>query len=152
MLYIIIVSGFATGLQSILQDMPKPMAPIDGKPFLAYLLDYLAAQGITKVIFSVHHLREKIQDYFGDQYQNINISYAIEDEPLGTGGAIMHSLTLHPTNEPTFVLNGDTFVKLDYQTMYERHLQQNKALTMALRVVDDCMRYGKVIVEQQTIT
>lgn len=148
---IILVGGLGTRLRSVLQDVPKPMAPIEGKPFLAYLLDYLRGQGITKVIFSVHYLREKIQDYFQNRYLDIDINYATEIEPLGTGGAIVNTLNSHALSEPVFVLNGDTFVKVDYQAMYLRHMQQNSGLSMALRAVDDCARYGKVVVEQNRV-
>lgn len=149
---IILVGGLGTRLRSVLNDVPKPMAPINSKPFLAYLLDYLQGQGVTKVIFSVHYLREKIQEYFHHRYLDIDIEYAVEAEPLGTGGAILNALSINQSCEPIFILNGDTFVKVDYKSMYERHLQQNSAITMALRVVDDCSRYGKVLVDQQIVT
>lgn len=149
---IILVGGLGTRLRSVLHDVPKPMAPIDSKPFLAYLLDYLHGQGITKIIFSVHYLREKIQSYFGDHYHGMDISYAIEAEPLGTGGAILNALSVNENPEPVFILNGDTFVKVDYKSMYERHLQSSGDFTMALRAVNDCSRYGKVVVEQNIVT
>lgn len=149
---IILVGGLGTRLRSVLHDVPKPMAPINAKPFLAYLLDYLQGQGVTKVIFSVHYLREKIQAYFHDRYLNIDIDYAVEADPLGTGGAILNALSTNQSHEPIFIINGDTFVKVDYKAMYERHLQQNSAMSMALRVVDDCSRYGKVVVEQNIVT
>ncbi|HVE43530.1 MAG TPA: nucleotidyltransferase family protein [Gammaproteobacteria bacterium] len=149
---IILLGGFGTRLQSVLTDLPKPMAPIQGKPFLSYLLDYLQAQGFDSVIFSVHHLYEKIQSYFGNQYQRMHIEYAIEEKPLGTGGAIAHSLRFLSTEEPVFVLNGDTFLRLDYQKMYEQHLKYMPSLSMALRAVDVVSRYGKVLVENHRVT
>lgn len=148
---IILVGGFGTRLRSILPDVPKPMAPVHDKPFLAHLLQYLKKEGIKSVIFSVHYLREKIQAYFQDHYEGIEIFYAEEDEPLGTGGAIVNSLNMFETEEPIFVLNGDTFVKLDYQAMYEQHQNQKSSLTMALRFIEDCERYGKVITDEGVI-
>lgn len=149
---IILVGGFGTRLRSVLPDVPKPMAPIlADKPFLAYLLDYLQQQGIRQVIFSVHYRREKIQDYFKAQYRDISIEYAIEDEPLGTGGAIVYALSTQFMHEPVFVLNGDTFVKLDYRAMYAAHEQSNAQLSMALREVSDCVRYGKVVTNANSI-
>lgn len=142
---IILLGGFGTRLRSVLPDVPKPMAPVNGKPFLVYLLDYLKSQGITSVVFSVHYLREKIQSYFGHEYAGMPIAYAIEDEPLGTGGAISHSLAWIDSADPVFVLNGDTFVEVDYRAMFS--LGKRDRLTMALRVVDDCRRYGKVVLE-----
>jgi D-glycero-alpha-D-manno-heptose 1-phosphate guanylyltransferase len=148
---IILAGGFGTRLRAALADVPKPMAPIGGKPFLAYLLDYLLGQGVTRVVLSVHYLREQIQDYFQSQYRGIEIHYAVEDEPLGTGGAILHSLReLAPL--PTFVLNGDTFLKLDYRAMYQQHEAGQPLMTMALRKLIDCSRYGVVEVTEQCVT
>jgi D-glycero-alpha-D-manno-heptose 1-phosphate guanylyltransferase len=149
---IILVGGFGTRLRTLLPDVPKPMAPIDDKPFLAHLLLYLKTQGITSIIFSVHYQREQIQHYFQSHYAGMDIAYAEEDEPLGTGGAIVNSLSLLlKTNEPVFVLNGDTFVKLDYQAMVTQHLQHHSPFTMALRSVADCSRYGNVVIENNRV-
>lgn len=144
---IILAGGFGTRLRSVIADVPKPMAPIHGKPFLAYLIDYLITQGITDVVLSVHYLREQIQAYFKSEYSGINVSYVVEDEPLGTGGAIMKSLRMVKPNKPTFVLNGDTFLKLNYQAMYARHMDAQANASMALRTVPDCSRYGVVCIE-----
>jgi len=145
---IILAGGLGTRLRSVLTDVPKPMAPIHGKPFLAYLIGYLKSQGITEIILSVHYLREQIQDYFKSSYQGVSIRYAIEEEPLGTGGAILHALKLVDPSQPVFVLNGDTFVKLNYQAMYQ---EKNNLMAMALRNVPDCSRYGVVRVENQKV-
>lgn len=144
---IILAGGFGTRLRSVVADVPKPMAPIHGKPFLAYLMDYLKAQGITSIVLSVHYLREQIQAYFKSSYQGISIAYAIEDEPLGTGGAMIKSLSMIDAAKPVFVLNGDTFLKLDYQLMYASQINTNANLTIALRLVADCSRYGVVLTE-----
>ena len=149
---IILAGGFGTRLRSAIADVPKPMAPIGDKPFLAYLLDYLKAQGITRVVLSVHYLREQIQNYFQYDYRGITIRYAVEDQPLGTGGAIVHSMKMLDKDEPTFVLNGDTFLKLDYQHMFDQHQIETPLITMALRKVADCSRYGIVQVDQNVVT
>lgn len=149
---IILAGGFGTRLKSVLANTPKPMAPIGDKPFLARLLDYLQQQGVADVILSLHYLKEQFQNYFGAVYAGMPIQYVIEEAPLGTGGAIAHALTSAQIDEPCFVLNGDTFVKLDYQAMFEQHLQSTADVTMALRTVDDCSRYGSVIVQGDNIT
>lgn len=149
---IVLVGGFGTRLRSIITDLPKPMAPIQDKPFLAHLLIYLKRQGITKVIFPVHYLGEKISDYFQTNFAGIAIQYVYEKQALGTGGAIVNALTsLQNQQEPFFVLNGDTFVQLDYHAMYLQHLNEKTQITMALREVDDCFRYGKVITEENKV-
>jgi D-glycero-alpha-D-manno-heptose 1-phosphate guanylyltransferase len=149
---IILAGGFGTRLRSVLSDVPKPMAPVQGKPFLAHLITYLQTQGVTDVILSVHYLREQIESYFCDSYQGVNIQYAVEDEPLGTGGAIKHALTLVKTADPIFVLNGDTFLKMNYQAMLKQHQQASPTLTMALRKIADCSRYGVVMTENSNVT
>ena len=148
---IILAGGFGTRLRTVLPDLPKPMAPIQDQPFLAYLLLYLKSQGISHVILPVHYMAEKIMSYFQAQYAGISIQYVEEDQPLGTGGAMMNALTTYAHAKPLFVLNGDTFVKLDYQAMYAQHVNAGARLTMALRHVDDCSRYGKVMTDEQHI-
>ena len=89
---IILAGGFGTRLQSVVKDLPKPMADISGKPFLEYLLREVSRQGIEKVILSVGYKWEAIKNYLGDSFQNISIQYSIEDQPLGTGGAILKTV------------------------------------------------------------
>lgn len=148
---IILVGGFGTRLQSVVPDVPKPMAPIQDKPFLAYLLDMLHAQGVRHVIFSVHYLREIIEQYFKNQYRDITIHYAVESTPLGTGGAMKHAMQYVNPAQPVWVLNGDTYVEFDAQAMWSAHQAHAASLTMALRQVSDCARYGKVVVHEETI-
>ena len=93
---IILAGGFGTRLQSVVKDVPKPMADIAGAPFLAHLLSHLKNFGITEAVISVGYLQEKIIEYFGNSYLGIKLSYATEDEPLGTGGAIVNSLKYKP--------------------------------------------------------
>lgn len=139
---IILAGGFGTRLRSVVSDVPKPLAPIAGRPFLAWLIDSLAAQGVTSVTLSVHHEWEKIRDYFAVHPARIPLDYAVEDKPLGTGGAIAFALKNTPKNERVLVLNGDTFVTLDYQKLYAH----GTGLTLALREVTDTGRYGEVVV------
>jgi len=149
---IILAGGFGTRLRSVIADVPKPMAPINGKPFLAYLIDYLKSQGVTKVILSVHYLREKIQDYFQECYEGLSIQYVLEDEPLGTGGAILNALQCIDSDEPLFVLNGDTFLRMDYKKMLAQHHKNSPNISMALRKIADCSRYGVVHVDAGCVT
>lgn len=148
---IILAGGFGTRLQSVVKDIPKPMAPVHDKPFLAYLLDYLKSQGIIRVILSVHYLREQIEAFFGDHYQGIELSYAVEQQPLGTGGAIVNAFQFIDHAQPVFVLNGDTYLKLDYQAMLMQHRETSPVLTMALRKIQDCSRYGVVTLREYEV-
>ncbi len=139
-------------MRSVVADIPKPMAPIAGRPFLAWLLDTLIAHGVDEAVLSVHYKYEVIQGYFGDKYRNIRISYAIEEEPLGTGGAIVNSIDILCPKRPVLVLNGDSMVMVNHRLMYERHCAHDKPLTIALRHVPDCRRYGKVTTDNGEIT
>lgn len=148
---IILAGGKGTRLRAAVPDLPKPMAPIGDKPFLAYLLHYLQTQGIKQVVLSIGYLHEKISDYFQHAYQGMSIQYVHETEALGTGGAILHAFNHMNTQEPVFILNGDTFVKMDYRAMHAHHVAQQAQFTMALRQVDDAGRYGKVVVQQERV-
>ena len=106
---IILAGGFGTRLQSLVSDVPKPMASVGGRPFLAYLLDYLINQGIARVILALGYKHQAIIDYFGKRYRSLDLTYLIEESPLGTGGALQKALAV--TDEgPILALNGDTFL------------------------------------------
>ncbi len=152
MIAIVLVGGFGTRLQSVVPDLPKPMAPIENKPFLAYLLHYLQQHGVNEVIFPIHYLGEKISEFFANQYRGMKIHYIAEEQPLGTGGAIVNALQLVTTSDPVFVLNGDTFVKLDYELMLNQHRQTQAQFTIGLRAVADCTRYGSVLTQNNIVT
>ena len=91
---IVLVGGKGTRLRSVVSDVPKPMAPVKDKPFLEYLLNELIDQGISKVVLAVGYKAEIIIEYFGNRYKNIEIEYSIEENSLGTGGAIKKALEL----------------------------------------------------------
>ncbi|EGK8096211.1 NTP transferase domain-containing protein [Campylobacter lari] len=139
---IILAGGLGTRLQSVIKDVPKPMAPINGKPFLEYLLQYLQKQGIKEVILSVSYKYELIQEYFKDKFENINIIYNIEKELLGTGGAIKDALKF--VKNETFVLNGDTFFDIDLNKLF---LNGSK-ICIALKQMRDFDRYGAIEIDK----
>jgi len=143
---IILAGGFGTRLQSVVSNVPKPMAPIGDKPFLAILLDDLEQQGFSHVVLAVHHLKEKIIDYFSDYDTNLHISYAIEKRPLGTGGAIVNALQHVDFKKPIFVINGDTFVELNYTLMLKQYMTETADFCMAVHEKQNCSRYGTVII------
>lgn len=145
---IILAGGFGTRLQGVIKDLPKPMAPIHNRPFLTYILDNLAVAGCEHVVLSTGYLHEKIEEYFGKNYGKLQISYAQEKEPLGTGGAIRYALTFCQTDE-VLVLNGDTIFKVDWSKFIQFHQQKNALLSIVLRQVDDVARYGSVTIDAQ---
>ncbi|MBV8523989.1 MAG: nucleotidyltransferase family protein [Acetobacteraceae bacterium] len=142
---IILAGGLGTRLRSRVANTPKPMALVAGRPFLEWLLQGLAGQGFSRVILAVSYLREQVMSHFGSHWGGINISYAVEPEPLGTGGAIRHALAAVVTTGPVFVFNGDTIAPFDSAEMLAAH--RPGGVTMALVGAPDCTRYGAVEVE-----
>ncbi len=140
---IILAGGFGTRLQSVVNDVPKPMAPINGKPFLDYQLHYLKHYGIKKVIFSLGYLAEKIQHHFKNSFNGIELVYVVEEHPLGTGGAIRLAIE-QCTEEEVIVINGDSFFNLDLNSFYQLHRLHASQISLALRSVDNASRYGTI--------
>lgn len=145
---IILAGGFGTRLQHILPDVPKPMAPINGHPFLKYLLFYCKQQGMNKIILSIGYKHEQIVSYFGKSYADMLIEYVIEDKPLGTGGAIKKSLQACSADDYVVILNGDTFFPIDMKEMMHQHLQTKAALSIALKPMQYFERYGSVLIDE----
>lgn len=142
---IVLAGGFGTRLQGVVKDLPKPMAPINGKPFLTYILDYLIGYGYSKVILSVGYLHEKIEEYFGNQYKTLQIDYAVETEPLGTGGGIAFAMS-KCTTDNVLVINGDTLFKVDLNAFEKFFLEKECFLSIVLREVPEVSRYGSVTI------
>jgi D-glycero-alpha-D-manno-heptose 1-phosphate guanylyltransferase len=142
---IILAGGMGTRLAARLDGVPKPMAPVAGRPFLEILLSQLGRAGCTRVILSVGHLHEVIEHHFGVHFRGIRIDYAIEQTPLGTGGAIRAALG-HAREKSILVLNGDTFLDVDYTGMLHFHEQQTAPLTIAVTHCANVARYGGVAV------
>src|SRR3989344_9594340 len=108
---IILAGGLGTRLQSVVKDLPKPMADVNGRPFLAYLMDYWIKQGVKRFILSVGYKSEIIRDYFGDEYNGVSVAYSIEKKPLGTGGGLLLALKQLNSRGDFFGFNGGTFFK-----------------------------------------
>jgi D-glycero-alpha-D-manno-heptose 1-phosphate guanylyltransferase len=136
---IILAGGFGTRLKEVISDIPKPMAPVNGKPFLAWILLYLKKYGIEKVTFSTGHLSEKIEEYFGSEYDGIKIVYAHEKTPMGTGGGI--KLAVQKSQSHTLlVLNGDSFFDVDINEFYAKHRWNGSDFSIAMRKVNNAAR------------
>lgn len=148
---IILAGGLGTRLSAVVKDLPKPMAPINTRPFLAYLLDYLESFGINRVILSVGYKHEAITDYFATQYKSIELVYAVENEPLGTGGGIANALK-YAQSEEAFLLNGDTFFNVNLNDLAQFHAENKAELSLSLKPMSDFDRYGSVITTNGRIT
>ncbi len=147
---IVLAGGLGTRLASRLDGVPKAMARVAGRPFLEILLTQLQRAGCTRIVLSVGHLHTAIQQHFGGAFNGVQIVYAIENVPLGTGGAIR--LALKQAEEPAvLVLNGDTFLDADYADMMRFHFEQRSEATIAIVHRPDISRYGGVAVEKKHI-
>lgn len=131
-----------TRLRQAVPDLPKPMAPVAGRPFLCFVLDDLAAQGVGRCVLSVGYRREAVMDYFSGGYRGMELVYSVEERPLKTGGAIRQALSL--CKEEPFVLNGDTFFPVSLAEMAAYHERKGARLTVALKKMERFDRYGEV--------
>ena len=129
---IILAGGLGTRLRAAVPDVPKPMAPIAGRPFLAWLIEYWVALGGQRLILSVGYKHEAIRKYFGDAWGGCPVRYAIESQPLGTGGGLLLALTQLTPRAATLVLNGDTFFDVSLAALRDAHGQHKAAITLAL--------------------
>jgi len=142
---IILAGGLGTRLKKVVQDLPKPLALIRGRPFLEYQMDFWISQGVTKFILSVGYLKQTIIDHFGDSYLTASIDYIVEDEPLGTGGALL--LASQGLKETFLLLNGDTFFEVDLNNLITFHKKQQSELTLSLFKSNQLGRYMGVDLE-----
>ena len=140
---VILAGGLGTRLKDTIGEIPKPMAPVNGRPFLEYLLDYLDHFLVHHAVLSVGYKSEMIKDHFKDQYKNVKIEYAYEDKPLGTGGGIVNALPLI-TGSKFLVYNGDTLFRVNLDRLNEFHFSKSARFTVVLRHVEDVSRYGSV--------
>jgi D-glycero-alpha-D-manno-heptose 1-phosphate guanylyltransferase len=140
---IILAGGFGTRLRPAVADLPKSMASINERPFLEFLLDRLIRSGVEHVILSVGYMHELIVEHFKSAYKGMKMSYAIESEPLGTGGGIKMAMK-QAGSENVLVLNGDTLFMLDLKDFMDFHISKKSLFSIALRHVETASRYGSV--------
>jgi D-glycero-alpha-D-manno-heptose 1-phosphate guanylyltransferase len=145
---IILAGGLGTRLRSAVPDLPKCMAPVAGRPFTAYVIDFLQQQGIQRFIFSLGYRYEVIEEFLERNYRNLNYTSSIEEEPLGTGGAIRLSCG-QAQEKNVIVVNGDTFFKIDIASLAEFHGQRHADCTLALKPMKNSDRYGVVEISQE---
>ncbi len=147
---IILAGGLGTRLKSLVDDLPKAMAPINDKPFLEILLKSLASKGFSRVILSLGFMAEKIVEHFGKSFDGMELIYEIEREVLGTGGAIRQALG-RAQNEFVFVFNGDTFLDLEVLKVKTHWLSHLRPIIVACKV-RDTFRYGRLNLADQKVT
>ena len=150
---VILAGGLGSRLRPVVNDRPKPMALVGGKPFLEWLIKDLRNQGVQRLILCVGYMGETIEGYFGSGHeQGLEIVYSREAAPLGTGGAIKLALP-NLRGLRFFALNGDSLCDFSLRAMLNTHIERSAAATLWLVSVDDGERYGAVkINDNQEIT
>ncbi len=147
---IILAGGFGTRLQTVVKEVPKPLAPISGKPFLFWLITHLHQQGITNFIFSLGYLHHQIEDFLKQEFPNLQYNCVVEKEPLGTGGAIKFCL-LKSIEKDIIIVNGDTFFGLNIKDFIKFYQSTNSDCCIALTPMQDFDRYGSVTIDELNI-
>jgi NDP-sugar pyrophosphorylase family protein len=144
---LILAGGLGSRIRSRYPDLPKPLIPIHGKPFLEHQIEQLRAQGFRDFVLCVSYRADQIVDHFQDGAAwKVNIRYSYENEPLGTAGALRHAASFWEGT--CLVLNGDTFVDADFRTLIAAHRAQPDASgSLGLVTVPDTSRYGQVLID-----
>jgi D-glycero-alpha-D-manno-heptose 1-phosphate guanylyltransferase len=150
---IVLAGGLGTRLRSVVSDIPKPMAPVAGRPFIEYVLNELLDWGIDRVVLAVSYKAELVQDHFGNRYEHdgksCEVVYSIESEPMGTGGGIRHAMS-QIKGDWAFIVNGDTLFRADLAAMSASVENGTpSSLILALKEMREFDRYGTVEFDEQ---
>jgi NDP-sugar pyrophosphorylase family protein len=143
---LVLAGGLGTRLRSLIADVPKVLAPIHGRPFLAYLLDQLTDAGLSHVVLCTGYRADLVEAAFGSRYRNLSIDYSREESPLGTGGALRMA-SEKSRSETILALNGDSFIEVDLPAFFSGHRDGGCASSLVLTEVPDTARYGRVQID-----
>ena len=141
---IILVGGLGTRLRSVVSDVPKPLAPVQGRPFLEWLMSYCLAQGSSRFILSIGYMADAIAGQFGDNFEGVPVVYSHEEEQLGTGGGARRAFSMVSEEGPVRLMNGDSFCSVDHLEMQRLHDQSRSDCTIALFPAHRQGRFGRV--------
>ncbi len=148
---VVLCGGFGTRLREAVPDLPKPLAPVRGKPFLWYLIDQLRENGIVDVVLALHYQPERFTAFaseYRSAFPDVVIRESVEPSPLGTGGGVRFALETCPMSDPFYVLNGDSIVRNGMRAMQ----QAPDRTTIGLVHVADAGRYGRVETHGEKVT
>jgi D-glycero-alpha-D-manno-heptose 1-phosphate guanylyltransferase len=142
----ILAGGLGKRLRTVVDDRPKPLALVDGRPFLEILVESLARKGVRDFVFLTGYLSHMIEDHFNKRnLKGLSIRFSREDKPLGTGGAVKHAEAF--ATDPTLLVNGDTFFDANLDDVLAFHSEKRARVTLSLFRVEDVSRYGFVTVD-----
>jgi D-glycero-alpha-D-manno-heptose 1-phosphate guanylyltransferase len=139
----VLAGGLGTRLRSALDDRPKVLAPVSGRPFLTYLLDMLRAASVRRVVLLTGYSGEQVESALGEYYQGMSLIYSAEPSPMGTAGALRTALP-HLDSSTILLLNGDSYCGMDLNAFVSFHRRRGADVSIALTRVDDAGRYGRV--------
>ncbi len=140
---IILAGGLGTRLRKAVPDLPKCMAPVNGKPFIFYVIHHLKQQGIQRFLFSLGYRSEAFTSFLADTLSVGSYEIIIEKEPLGTGGAIQFAIQ-HAITENVLVVNGDSIFITHLAEQVNFHETHHADCTLALKPMENFSRYGVV--------
>jgi NDP-sugar pyrophosphorylase family protein len=145
---VLLVGGMGTRLRSAVPGAPKPLAPVGNKSFLQLLVRQLRSQSIRHLVMCTGYLADQIEDEFGDGHEwDIAIGYSRESQPLGTAGALKLAERCLPLVSDFLVMNGDSFLEVDFRQLIRFHREHGSLISIAVRKVEDATRYGTVLVD-----
>lgn len=145
---IILAGGKGTRLRAAVPDLPKPLAPVAGRPFLEHQMDYWVSQGVRRFVLSVGYKAELIINCIGTSFRGAEVVYAVEEQPLGTGGALLYAQKQLKRNEPFLVVNGDTFFDLPLADLKQFHEDKASDWTLGLFPTTNTERYLGVTLDE----
>lgn len=146
---LLLVGGMGTRLRPVLASKPKPLAPVGDVPFLELLVLQLRAHGVRRLVMCTGHQADQIKAEFGDGRKwDVSIEYSNEPKPLGTAGAIKFAEPMLSQSSDFLVMNGDSFLELDFRKFVHFHLEHHGLASIAVRRVPDAARYGTVHVDE----
>ena len=144
---IVLCGGLGTRLGDLTRETPKPLVLVAGRPFLAYVLDQLLLAQIDEIVLAVSFQWQKVQAIIGDNWNGIKVSYSVEPQALGTGGAIRYAMQQSNINE-ALVVNGDTLLKFNALDLLRFAQDKNADIAIALQETEDTARFGRVTVNE----
>ncbi len=147
---VILAGGLGERLRPLTNNLPKPLLPMKEKPILQHIIENLKKHGVTNILFSIGYKAEMIKEYFKDGSPlGVKISYIIEKEPLGTGGAVKQAAA--GISGPFFLVWGDNLMDLDYKALHQEYLRAKKKITMVLTPREDVENFGVAKLERGKI-
>lgn len=146
---IVLCGGLGTRLGALTHNTPKPLIPVAGRPFLAHLMDKLCIPEVDGFVLATGFRAEQVSDAIKTIWQDRPVNYSVEQQQLGTGGAVRLAMENYAL-EQALVVNGDTLFDCDLRSMVGGFETSPWATRIALRQVEDCTRYGRVQLAEDT--